>query len=117
MLYADDLVLVGETIEDLVNRFSIWKRGMEDKGLHVNTGKTKVLISDGDTGNSVIVGKFPCSICIGRELVVTLYFAVIVSIGCTSVVGVSGNLNDDPMFKCKTCTNASVISDSVPKEI
>ena len=44
LLYADDLVLMSETIEGLGNKFLKWKKAFERKGLKVNLGKTKVML-------------------------------------------------------------------------
>ena len=44
LLYADDLVLMSETIEGLRNKFFKWKEDFESKGLKVNLGKTKVMV-------------------------------------------------------------------------
>ena len=41
LLYADDLVLMSKTMEDLKKRFWNWKDALESKGLNVNTRKTK----------------------------------------------------------------------------
>ena len=49
MLYADDFVLVSETIERHRNNFSKWKEAFETKGLKVNLGKTKVMVNGGIT--------------------------------------------------------------------
>ena len=38
LLYADDLVIMSETMEDLKERFWNWKNALESKGLKVNTG-------------------------------------------------------------------------------
>ena len=43
--YAGDLILMSEITEDLKERFSNWKNALESKGLNVNTGKIKVIIS------------------------------------------------------------------------
>ena len=45
MLYADDLVLTSETMEGLREKFWKWKEVFESKGLNVNPGKTKVVVS------------------------------------------------------------------------
>ena len=45
LLYADDCVLMSETMEDLKERFCNWKDALESKGLKVNTRKTKVMLS------------------------------------------------------------------------
>ena len=47
LLYADDLVLTSETIMGLWNKFLKWKEASESKGLKVNLGKTKIMVSDG----------------------------------------------------------------------
>ena len=41
----DDLVLICETMEGLREKFRKWKEAFESKGLKVNLGKTKVLLS------------------------------------------------------------------------
>ena len=43
LLYADDLVLMSETTEDLKERFWNWKNVLESKRLKINTSKTKVM--------------------------------------------------------------------------
>ena len=43
LLYADDLVLMAETEDLLVEILIKWKAGMEEMGLRVNMGKTKVM--------------------------------------------------------------------------
>ena len=39
-LYADDLVIIAESLEECVRRLLTWKEAMEEKGLRVNAGKT-----------------------------------------------------------------------------
>ena len=43
-LYADDLVIIAESLEEYVRRLLTWKEAMEKKGLRVNAGKTKIMI-------------------------------------------------------------------------
>ena len=40
-LYADDLVIIAESLEECVRRLLTWKEAMEKKGLRVNAGKTE----------------------------------------------------------------------------
>ena len=42
-LYADDLVIIADSLEESVRRLLIWKEAMEKKGLRVHAGKTKVM--------------------------------------------------------------------------
>ena len=62
LLYADDLVIMSEDMEDLKERFRNWKNALESKGLKVNTRKTKVMISasEGELDKSKID---PCGVC------------------------------------------------------
>jgi len=44
--YADDLVVVAETEDDLIKRLNEWKDFLENRGMRVNMNKTtKVMIS------------------------------------------------------------------------
>ena len=42
-LYADDLVLCGESLNEVMDRYVRWKNVVEEKGLRVNVNKTKVM--------------------------------------------------------------------------
>ena len=62
-LYADDLVIIAESLEKCVRRILTWKEAMEKKGLRVNAGKTKIMICG--TGLDLLQssGKFTCAVC------------------------------------------------------
>ena len=62
-LYADDLVIIADSLEECVRRLLIWKEAMEKKGLRVNAGKTKVMIFG--TGLDLLQssGEYPCAVC------------------------------------------------------
>ena len=63
LLYGDDLVLMTPTMEQLGKRKTEWAATLLDKGLNVNTGKSKVMV--GSSGWKLIVnsGKWPCGVC------------------------------------------------------
>ena len=64
MLYADDLVLMSDTIEGLKNMFRKLKEAFECKGLKVNLGKTKIMVSGDITKDCMSNGKVdPCGVC------------------------------------------------------
>ena len=70
LLYADDLVLIVDTLEECISKLKAWKAGMESKGLRVNMRKTKFLVSV--VGHDVLQKscKYPCAICcsgVGRN--------------------------------------------------
>jgi len=45
LLYADDLVVIAETEEDLTKRLNEWKNNVENRGMRVNMNKTNVMTS------------------------------------------------------------------------
>jgi len=45
LLYADDLVVIAETEEDLIKRLNEWKDNVENIDIRVNMNKTKVVIN------------------------------------------------------------------------
>ena len=63
LIYADDLVIIADSLEECVRRHLIWKKAMEKKGLRVNAGKTKVMICG--TGLDLLhsSGEYPCAVC------------------------------------------------------
>ena len=62
LLYADNLVLMSETMEDLKERLWNWKDALESKGFKVNTRKTKVMVS-GSEGELFKTKIHPCGVC------------------------------------------------------
>ena len=60
LLYADDLVIMASTMEQLGRRVTEWRASLLDKGLNVNEGKSKVMV--GSSGGKMIVnsGKWVC---------------------------------------------------------
>ena len=62
-LYADYLVIIAGSLKECVGRLLIWKKAMEEKGLRVNAGKTKVVIFG--TGLDLLQSsaEFPCGVC------------------------------------------------------
>ena len=64
LMYADDLVLMCETIEGLWSKFLEWKEAFESKGLKNNLGKTKVKVSSGITEDGMSENKADlCGVC------------------------------------------------------
>jgi len=45
LLFADDLVVIPETEDDLIKMLNEWKDNVENRGMIVNLNKTKVMIS------------------------------------------------------------------------
>ena len=62
ILYADDLVLISETMEGVRGKFRKWKEAFENKGMKVNLGKTKLMVS-GPEGEVSVSKVHPCGVC------------------------------------------------------
>jgi len=45
LLYTDDVVVIAETEDDLIKRLNEWNDNVENRGMRVNTNKTKVMIT------------------------------------------------------------------------
>ena len=62
LLYADDLVIMAPTMEQLGRRVADWRASLLSKGLKVNAGKSKVIV--GSSGGKMIVNseKWPCGV-------------------------------------------------------
>ena len=62
ILHADDLVLMGETMEELIENFNEWREALESKGMRVNLEKTKLMVSgiEEETFDRKID---PCGVC------------------------------------------------------
>ena len=72
LLYADDLVLLADTEDELKEKLQRWKSGLERKGLRVNVGKTKVMKCGVGLKKTVDTGKYPCGVC-GKGVKIQLH--------------------------------------------
>ena len=66
-VYADDLVIISDSLEECVERLMIWKDEAMEKGLKVNVEKTKVVICG--TGLDLLQssGEYQCPVCHTEE--------------------------------------------------
>ena len=115
MLYADDLVIIAESLEELEERYSAWKNGMECKGLRVNMAKTKVMASGTDEGPTFTSGRYPCGVCrkgVGVNSVYCTFCSQWVHKRCS---GLKGRLRDVPDFKCSKCIHPQEVSETAKK--
>ena len=62
-MYADDLVHMAQTTEQLRRRVAEWRVIILDKGMKLNSRKSKVMV--GSSGWKMIVnsGKWSCAVC------------------------------------------------------
>lgn len=108
LLYADDLVLIAESLEEVKEKFVRWKPGMESKGLRVNVGKTKVMISGVGEGSAVRSGKWPCAVCkkgVGSNSISCNGCREWVHKRCS---GIRGRLQNVADYRCAFCLGTHV---------
>ena len=112
MLYADDLVLIAENMEEAEDLYRGWRDGLKVKGLRVNVDKTKVMICRPGAGRRIEMGNWPCAVC-GRGVGVN-------SIRCTQCEdwvharcsGVGGPLaGREADYVCPPCLGVRVVDD------
>ena len=104
LLYADDLMISAESIEELLVKVQTWKTEMEKNGLHVNMGKTKIMESGINLDMLKKSGKYPCGVCQSGVGSSNAIFCG----GCKRWVhkkcsGIKGPLRPDPEFRCARC--------------
>ena len=113
-LYVDDLVIIAESLEECVRRLLTWKEAMEEKGLRVNAGKTKIMICG--TGLDLLQssGEFPCAVCrtgVGSNSIFCK--------GCKHWVHKKGSglkhLTEDPDYRCTRCKGTARPLDGRPQ--
>lgn len=117
LLYADDLVLMADTEELLIEMIKKWKTGMEDKGLKMNIGKTKVMRCQTGARPVIKSGKHPCGVCqkgVGSNSIMCTSCSAWIHKRCS---GISGKLQGIIGFRCKTCVVGIKAKSETPEEI
>ena len=104
LLYADDLMISAESMEELLVKVKTPKTEMEKKGLRVNMGKTKIMESGINLDVLKKSGKYPCGVCLTG---VGSTNAILCG-GCERRVhkkcsGIKGHLLPDSEFRCAQC--------------
>ena len=102
-LYADDLVLLADTMDELLSKLGNWKKHLEAKGLRVNMGKTKIMISGKNLHSLRDSGKHCCGVCrkgVGSNSILCCGCQLWIHKKCS---GIKGKLTADPSYKCKRC--------------
>ena len=103
ILYANDLVLMSENLEDLRERFQRWRDALESKGLKINIRKTKMMVS-GAEGEVVHSKVDPCGIC-GKRVMSNAVWCTLckkwIHARCTKMKKVSCSFAQQ--FVCRRC--------------
>jgi len=103
LFYADDLVIIAVSKQELMERLESWKKGMECKGLRVNVKKTKVMSCCVEADTRKESGKYPCGVCgkgVGNNAILCLGCSKWIHCRCS---GVKGRLSAEKDFRCAKC--------------
>ena len=115
LLYADDLVLCGESLNDVMDKYRRWKNAVEGKGLRVNVDKTKGMqLSFGKKSSVSKVD--PCGVCgewVGCNSIQCTKCQRWVHRRCSVVPRQVSLLSCRDIFVCRTCLchNCSVVEE------
>ena len=114
LLYADDLAVMTDSLEECIARLKVWKEGMERKGLRVNMKKTKLMVSGPGLDLLRESGAFPCAVCwsgVGVNSIQCSQCMYWVHKKCS---GVRGRLAEDPDYACPRCCDQARPIDNRP---
>ena len=101
-LYADDLVIIAESFEERVRGLLTWKEALEEKGLRVNAGKTKIMICCTGLDRLQSSGEFPRAVFrtgVGSNSIFCNGCKHRVHKKCSGLK----RLTKDPDFRCTRC--------------
>ena len=104
LFYADDLVIMSKTLNELLEKLKTWKKGMEAKGLKANMTKTKLMISGPELNLLRDSGKYPCAVCrkgVGSNAIYCTGCAHWVHKRCSGIKGTLANSTDFQSKRCK----------------
>ena len=110
MLYADDIVLVGDNWEEVESRYTRWKKALQEKGMKINVNKTKAFYTRRNFAR-MQMRKYPCSVCgkgMGRNSMQCTKCKHWVHKRCS---GVHESLTREKDFTCKKCIPGVVFED------
>ena len=113
LLYADDLIIMSNNLEDLQIQLQAWRTSLDTWGLRANVGKTKVLSLLGKAQKPTTNVKWPCGVCskgVGVNSILCRTCNLWIHNRCS---GVKGTLEKENMFRCKKCKDESAPTDSL----
>ena len=103
-LYAEDLAIITESLEELQQKLILWKTNMEGKGFRVNMGNINILIFGPRFDVLQKSGKDPCGVCLEGVGTNSIFCGVWSSWIHQECSGIPGRLKSDASCGCKRCT-------------
>ena len=114
LLYADDLAVAADSLDECISKLKAWKDGMEMKGLGVNMKKTKFMVSGPGLDLLRDSGTYPCAVCrsgVGDNSIQCSECKLWVHKKCS---GIRGKLVPDPDYICPRCQGLARLIDGRP---
>ena len=103
ILYADDLMVSAQSMDEWLVKLRTWRSELEKKGLKVNMGKTKLMVSGSNVDVLRKSRKYPCGVCragVGRK---AIQCGGCRQWGHKKCSGIKGPLTSDLNFRCTRC--------------
>ena len=107
LLYADDLVIIASSEQELVDRLREWKKRMEDKGLRVSMPKTKAMVSGEGLDVLEDEGDYPCAVCRKGMRDNSIRCSICVHWVHHKCSLIKGRIKEDPDYVCPRCRGLS----------
>ena len=111
LLYADDLVLISESLDDCISKFKKWKLEIENEGLRMNSKETKFMLFGSEYLRDS--GAFPCSICRKGAGVNSVFCSTCSHWVYKRCSGLTGKLKNQA-YVCPRCLNLAPALDDRP---
>ena len=114
-LCADDLDIIAESSKNF-RRLLTWKEAMEEKGLRVNAGKTKIMICGTGLGLPQSSGEFPYAVCrtgVGSNSIFCNGCKHCVHKTCSGLK----RLTKGPDYRCTRCQGTACPLDDRPQRV
>ena len=105
LLFADDLAIFATEKEKLDEQLAKWRNALEEAGMKVNVGKTKLMKFSKDAEGHVETGKFPCGVCgkgVGVNSIMCTKCNKWVHGKCSGLK--KGTMRTTKLFACKSCS-------------
>ena len=105
LFYADNLVLCGESLNEVMDKYGRWKNAVEGKGLRVNVDKTagmQLLFGK----KSSVLKEDPCGVCgerVGCNSIQCITYQRWVHRHCSDVPKLVSLLSCCHVFVCRKC--------------
>ena len=103
LLYADDLAIVADSMDNLIAKLVQWKDHFASKGLKVNMPKTKIMACGRNLNTLKDSGKFPCGVCCKGVGSNSIYYNGYKHWTHKKCSMVKNRLHPDPDFRCQRC--------------